>query len=76
MQNPLTMDRPAPSCMLVNILAKQPAVLIKAVIRLSWPVFFACIITLNTKPITAEDQGDNAGVVVVVTRIEQLDKDV
>ena len=35
MQNPRTMDSPAPSCMLVKILARQPAVLINAVIRLS-----------------------------------------
>ena len=53
MQKPRTMERPAPSCTLVNILAKQPAVLIPAVMRLSWPVFLAYI----TKPTFGTKQG-------------------
>lgn len=40
-QNPLTMESPAPSWMLVKILATAPAVLMAEVIKLNWPVFLA-----------------------------------
>ena len=44
MQNPRTMDNPAPSCILVKILATAPAVLMPDVIKLNCPVPLACSI--------------------------------
>ena len=48
MQNPRTIDNPAPSCILVKILAIAPAVLMPDVIKLNCPVLLACSIRSST----------------------------